>query len=92
MSAKLLPPVMESLAVTVAEFTLIKVDKLKFLLGDVNRDDSITIADLTAQVNLILGNNAQDASGYDRDAADMNADGKVTTEDIEPLVNLLLDK
>lgn len=76
----------------VAEFTLIKVDKLKFLLGDVNRDGSITIADLTAQVNLILDKDAQDASGYDRDAADMNADGKVTTEDIEPLVNLLLDK
>lgn len=76
----------------VAEFALIKVDKLKFLLGDVNRDDSITIADLTAQVNLILGDDAQDASGYDSDAADMNADGEVTTEDIEPLVNLLLDK
>ncbi|MBR0526477.1 MAG: hypothetical protein IJJ98_07260 [Prevotella sp.] len=76
----------------VAEFTLIKVDKLKFLLGDVNRDGSITIADLTAQVNLILGKDAQDASDYDRDAADMNADGEVTTKDIEPLVNLLLDK
>lgn len=76
----------------VAEFTLIKVDKLKFLLGDVNRDGSITIADLTAQVNLILDKDAQDASGYDCDAADMNADGEVTTADIEPLVNLLLDK
>ncbi len=76
----------------VAEFTLIMVDKQKFLLGDVNRDGSITIADLTAQVNLILGNNAQDASGYDRYAADINADGEVTTKDIEPLVNLLLDK
>lgn len=76
----------------VAEFTLIKVDKLKFLLGDVNRDGSITIADLTAQVNLILDKDAQDTSGYDRDAADMNVDGEVTTEDIEPLVNLLLDK
>lgn len=76
----------------VAEFTLIKVDKLKFLLGDVNRDGSITIADLTAQVNLILDKDAQDASDYDCDAADMNADGEVTTKDIEPLVNLLLDK
>ena len=66
--------------------------KVTTKIGDVNRDGSITIADLTAQVNLILGNDAQDASGYDRDAADMNADGKVTTEDIEPLVNLLLDK
>ena len=76
----------------VAEFTLVKVNKLKFLLGDVNRDGSITIADLTAQVNLILDKDAQDASGYDRYAADMNADGEVNTEDIEPIVNLLLDK
>lgn len=76
----------------VAEFSLVKVNKLKFLLGDVNRDGSITIADLTAQVNLILGDDAQDASDYDSEAADMDADGKVTTADIEPLVNLLLDK
>ena len=74
------------------DFSCMRYKKVTTKIGDVNRDGSITIADLTAQVNLILGNNAQDASGYDRDAADMNADGKVTTEDIEPLVNLLLDK
>ena len=74
------------------DFSCMRYKQVTTKIGDVNRDGSITIADLTAQVNLILGNNAQDASGYDCDAADMNADGKVTTEDIEPLVNLLLDK
>lgn len=74
------------------DFSCMRYKKVTTKIGDVNRDGSITIADLTAQVNLILGNDAQDASGYDRDAADMNADGEVTTEDIEPLVNLLLDK
>ena len=74
------------------DFSCMRYKKVTTKIGDVNRDGSITIADLTAQVNLILDKDAQDASGYDRDAADMNADGKVTTEDIEPLVNLLLDK
>ena len=74
------------------DFSCMRYKKVTTKIGDVNRDGSITIADLTAQVNLILGNDAQDASDYDCDAADMNADGEVTTEDIEPLVNLLLDK
>lgn len=74
------------------DFSCMRYKKVTTKIGDVNRDGSITIADLTAQVNLILSNGSQGASGYDRDAADMNADGKVTTEDIEPLVNLLLDK
>ena len=74
------------------DFSCMRYKKVTTKIGDVNRDGSITIADLTAQVNLILSNGSQDASGYDCDAADMNADGEVTTADIEPLVNLLLDK
>ena len=74
------------------DFSCMRYKKVTTKIGDVNRDGSITIADLTAQVNLILDKDAQDASCYDRDAADMNADGEVTTADVEPLVNLLLDK
>lgn len=74
------------------DFSCMRYKKVTTKIGDVNRDGSITIADLTAQVNLILDKDAQDASDYDCDAADMNADGEVTTADIEPLVNLLLDK
>ena len=74
------------------DFSCMRYQKLTTKIGDVNRDGSITIADLTAQVNLILGTDAQEPSGYDRYAADMNADGEVTSADIEPLLNLLLEK
>lgn len=74
------------------DFSCMRYQKLTTKIGDVNRDGSITIADLTAQVNLILGTDAQESSGYDRYAADMNADGEVTSADIEPLLNLLLEK
>ena len=59
------------------------------LLGDVNEDKKVTIADVTALVNVLLG---KDASGYDRDAADVNEDKKVTIADVTALVNILLGK
>ena len=65
-----------------------KLLKSGALIGDVNRDDAVTIADVTALVNLILG---QDADGhYDRPAADVNADGAITIADVTALVNLIL--
>ncbi len=59
------------------------------LLGDVNGDGKVTIADVTALVNILLG---KDASGYDRDAADVNSDGGRTIADVTALVNILLGK
>ena len=65
-----------------------KLLKSGALIGDVNRDDAVTIADVTALVNLILG---QDADGhYDRPAADVNGDGAITIADVTALVNLIL--
>ena len=59
------------------------------LKGDVNGDGEITIADVTALVNILLG---KDASGYDHDAADVNSDGGRTIADVTALVNILLGK
>lgn len=60
------------------------------LLGDVNKDGSITIADVTALVNIILG---KDTEGqYDHKAADVNTDGSVTIADVTALVNIILGK
>ena len=70
----------------VVEFSLVKSGELITLLGDVNRDGKVDIADLTALVNYLITQEGE----YDLDAADMNQDGKVTTDDVEPLVNLLL--
>jgi len=58
------------------------------LLGDVNGDEEVTIADVTALVNILLGKD----SGYDRDAADVNEDTKVTIADVVALVKMILTK
>jgi hypothetical protein len=56
-------------------------------LGDVNADGSVTIADVTALVNIILGSST-DTSGV----ADVNGDGSVTIADVTALVNIILGK
>lgn len=57
------------------------------LLGDVNNDGQVTIADVTALVNIILGKNVDE---YGR--ADVNNDGFVTIADVTALVNIILGK
>lgn len=60
------------------------------LIGDVNNDGSITIADVTALVNIILG---KDAEGqYNHNAADVNDDSTITIADVTALVNIILGK
>ena len=58
------------------------------LLGDVNRDGSVTIADVTALVNIILGKTADAETRL----ADVNEDGSVTIADVTALVNIILGK
>ncbi|MBR5698248.1 MAG: BspA family leucine-rich repeat surface protein [Prevotella sp.] len=65
-------------------------DPEAFLLGDVNKDGSITIDDVTALVSIILG---KDNSGtYDKRAADVNKDSTITIADVTALVNIILEK
>ena len=59
------------------------------LLGDVNGDGEVTIADVTALVNILLG---KDTAGYDLDAADVNSDGGRTIADVVALVKMILTK
>ena len=66
--------------------------KYKFLRGDVNRDGSVTIADVTALVNIVLGKDSAEPYQYDHAAADVNADGSVTIDGATALVNLVLGK
>ena len=58
------------------------------MVGDVNGDETVTIADVTALVNIILGKD--DAAGSD--AADVNEDGSITIADVTALVNIILGK
>jgi hypothetical protein len=59
-----------------------------YVTGDVNNDGSVTIADVTALVNIILGKSETPASGV----ADVNNDGSVTIADVTALVNIILGK
>ena len=61
-------------------------------LGDVNRDGSVTIADVTALVDIILGKDATTPYTYDHDAADVNQDDGITIADVTALVDLILGK
>ena len=57
---------------------------------DVNGDGAITIADVTALVNIILG---KDTNGqYNHDAVDVNGDNQITIADVTALVNIILGK
>ena len=62
--------------------------KPAFIRGDVNDDLNVTIADVTALVNIILSRAATPASGV----ADVNADSKVTIADVTALVNIILGR
>lgn len=61
-------------------------------VGDINRDDLITIADVTALVNIILGKDDGPTPLYDHAAADVNTDGSITIADVTALVNIILGK
>ena len=63
-------------------------DKNAFSIGDVNKDGSITIADVTALVNIILGK----TTDYEARLADVNTDGSITIADVTALVNIILGK
>ncbi len=65
--------------------------KATVIIGDVNRDGVITIADVTAIVNIILGKETAD-DDYDHAAADVNADTTITIADVTALVNIILGK
>ena len=65
-----------------------------FLIGDVNRDGKVSIADVTALVNIILGKAKypDDADKYDFEAANVNLDNKISIADVTALVNIILGK
>ena len=57
----------------------------QFILGDVNEDGEVTIADVTELINKLL-------SGAEyMEAADVNMDGKMTIADVTGLINMLLN-
>jgi len=64
----------------------------QLMVGDVNCDGLITIADVTALVNIILGKDSVEPYQYDHRAADVNKDSSITIADVTALVNIILGK
>ena len=62
----------------------------KLLVGDVNKDGQVTVADVTAIVDIILGKDSTAPYRYNHTAADVNEDNSVTIADVTTLVNILL--
>ena len=60
--------------------------------GDVNHDGFVTIADVTALVNIILGKDNNPPYQYDHQAANVNGDTIITIADVTALVNIILGK
>ncbi len=56
-------------------------------LGDINQDNTVSIADVTELVNIILGK-----SQNGTDASDINQDNTVSIADVTELVNIILGK
>lgn len=65
---------------------------MHLLIGDVNRDGQITIADVTALVDIILGKDDVEPYRYDHLAADVDRNGIITISDVPSLVNIILGK
>ncbi|MCQ2290707.1 MAG: leucine-rich repeat protein [Muribaculaceae bacterium] len=55
-------------------------------LGDINGDGVVNVSDVTALVNMILGE-----AEYDQKACDINCDGVVNVSDVTALINTILE-
>ena len=56
------------------------------LYGDVNGDESVSIADVTALIDYLLGGNAE----IDEINSDVDTDGQISISDVTALIDLLL--
>ena len=68
---------------TVADIT----DQYSFLLGDVNGDGEVSIADVTTLIDILLGGHP-DSDTLQR--ADANNDGELTIADVTTIIDILL--
>ena len=75
--------------IATADFYKVIYLKVAYLLGDVNGDDVVTIADVTALSSYVLsGGDWFDQ--YQSAAADVNGDGQVTIADVTVLIRMVL--
>ena len=61
------------------------------IVGDVNRDGSISLADIMGIVAIILDDDSTEPYQYDHDAADLDGDDNVSLADVMALVDCILN-
>ena len=74
----------------VVEFTCIKSGDVKSILGDVDMDGLVNITDVTALVEIVLGQDNTLPYQFDHLAADVNMDGKISIVDVTALIDIIL--
>ena len=57
------------------------------LIGDVNGDGEVSIADVTAIIDYLIGQN----DGINKPAADVNNDGEISIADVSDIIDMLLN-
>ena len=58
-------------------------------IGDVNCDGEVSIADVTALIDYLLGGKN---SQFNEEAADVDTDGEVTISDVSALINIMIEQ
>ena len=61
----------------------------QFLLGDVNNDGKVSIDDVTALIDYLLGTNVEN---FNEEAADVDVNGKISIDDVTALIDMLLNQ
>ena len=62
------------------------------IMGDINRDGKISIADLAALVEILQGRDNVKPYLYDHSIADLDRDGAITLADLTALKNIILER
>ncbi len=73
-----------------AASVVVNLTGLANLIGDVNRDGLVNIADVTAMVDIVLGKDDEESYAFDHVAADLDGDNNITITDVTALVNIIL--
>ena len=67
-------------------------EEVETLVGDINNDGNVNVADVTALVNLFNDKSLRDGDRFNLHAADANEDGVVTRSDIQSLIGIVLGR
>ena len=74
------------------KFQITRGDQQWSRVGDVNGDGTVSVADVTTLVNIILGKGTDEISAAQLHTADVNKDNSISVADVTTLVNLILGR